>query len=243
MEIAVALIVVVLSAASMFQLNRLIARVNVRLSDNDYLNTHAGYQIALLILAVITSFLIYLQNPQNFRIYFSVGNIDAPAAPVPWFDIGSNETWIFVGLYLGAVITLGTLIFVYFQFRRLTVKLGKLLPYFGWVVVFSLTNAFSEEIIFRLGVISPLSGVLDPGYLMLMSAVIFGLAHFGGMPHGLIGIFMAGFLGWFLAKSVIETEGLFWAWFIHFLQDVVIYIGFVMANIVGKPAFSTEYSQ
>ncbi len=50
MEIAVALIVVVLSAASMFQLNRLIARVNTILSD-DYLSARAGYQIALLILA------------------------------------------------------------------------------------------------------------------------------------------------------------------------------------------------
>jgi hypothetical protein len=29
-------------------------------------------------------------------------------------------------------------------------------------------------------------------------------------------------LGWLLARSVMDTRGMGWAWFIHFLQDVVI---------------------
>jgi uncharacterized protein len=37
---------------------------------------------------------------------------------------------------------------------------------------------------------------------------------------------LAGFLGWLLAKSIVETRGIFWAWFIHFLQDVIIFTGF-----------------
>lgn len=40
---------------------------------------------------------------------------------------------------------------------------------------------------------------------------------------------MAGLLSGLLAKSVVETNGIFWAWFIHFLQDVVIFSAFVMA--------------
>ncbi|MFT6005009.1 MAG: hypothetical protein ACI8UQ_002153, partial [Bacteroidia bacterium] len=46
--------------------------------------------------------------------------------------------------------------------------------------------------------------------------------HYFGTPGGIIGVIVAGFLGWFLAKSILETKGFFWAWFIHFLQDVVI---------------------
>jgi len=42
------------------------------------------------------------------------------------------------------------------------------------------------------------------------------------MPNGVIGAFLAGVLGYVLAKSVDETQGIFWAWAIHFLQDVVI---------------------
>jgi len=38
-------------------------------------------------------------------------------------------------------------------------------------------------------------------------------------------------LGWLLAKSVIETNGIFWAWFIHFLQDIVIFSAFVLAAV------------
>ena len=33
---------------------------------------------------------------------------------------------------------------------------------------------------------------------------------------------MAGVLGFVLAKSMIETNGFFWAWLIHFAQDVII---------------------
>lgn len=32
-----------------------------------------------------------------------------------------------------------------------------------------------------------------------------------------------GTLGWFLAKSMVDTKGMGWAWFIHFLLDVVIF--------------------
>jgi len=65
---------------------------------------------------------------------------------------------------------------------------------------------------------------------MLVSAVIFGLAHYGGMPHGMVGMSMAGVLGWLLMKSVLETHGIFWAWLIHFLQDVVIFSGLILLN-------------
>lgn len=30
-------------------------------------------------------------------------------------------------------------------------------------------------------------------------------------------------MGWLLAKSMLETGGFFWAWLIHFLQDILIF--------------------
>ncbi len=240
MEIAIALIIVVISAASIFRLNSIAGQINIRVSSNDYFNAHAKYQVALFILGLITLVLVYIQNPQNLLIFLSVGNIAAPVGPVPWFGISINKTWIFAGVYLSFIITLGTLSFVCFQFRKLGASFGKVFPYVGWIVLFSLSNSFSEEAIFRLGIISPLTGVLDPDYLMLISAAIFGLVHFGGMPNGFVGVFMAGFLGWFLAKSVIETEGIFWAWFIHFLQDIVIYLSFALNSIANNRVFQRE---
>lgn len=61
--------------------------------------------------------------------------------------------------------------------------------------------------------------------IYLISALIFGSVHFFGVPGGVLGMIMAGFLGWLLARSVAETEGMAWAWFIHFLQDVIILSG------------------
>jgi membrane protease YdiL (CAAX protease family) len=91
-----------------------------------------------------------------------------------------------------------------------------------WIILFSLTNSFGEEMIFRLGIISPLKGLIAPMTIFLISAVLFGIPHFAGMPNGIIGATLAGILGFVLAKSMYETNGFFWAWFIHFLQDLVI---------------------
>jgi membrane protease YdiL (CAAX protease family) len=202
--------------------------IRIRFSSDTHLNSHLKYQIALLILASTVLALTYVQNSTNFSLLLSIGDIAGPASPVTWFGIGQHRSWLFVGLYLSVIITMGTLTFVYLQFRQLKVSLVKVLPYIGWVVLFSLTNSFSEEAIFRLGIISPAMGTIDASYIALISAALFGLAHFGGMPYGLVGMLMAGLLGWFLAKSILETHGIFWAWSIHFIQDMVIYIGFML---------------
>jgi len=231
MEVVIAISVVIVASISIFKLNKVASRIGVKVSNDSYLDSHAKYQLLLLLLSVVVLLFIYIQSQNNFHVFFSLGNINAPAEPVEWFGIGENKTWIFAGLYLCALITLGTFSFVYFQFRKQKISVKELLPYIPWVIAFSLTNSFSEEVIYRLGVIVPLYNIIDATELILLSAVIFGLVHFGGMPHGLIGMVMAGFLGWFLAKAVIETEGIFWAWFIHFIQDIVIYIGFMVNNI------------
>lgn len=98
-----------------------------------------------------------------------------------------NHSWTFVGLYLCIIITIGTLGFVYFQFKQSKVRIKLVLPYTAWIIVFSLTNSFSEEAIYRVGIISPLYGDISMRSLIRLSAGIFGIVHFGGMPHGLLG--------------------------------------------------------
>jgi len=46
-----------------------------------------------------------------------------------------------------------------------------------------------------------------------------------------VGVILAAFLGWILGKSMLETRGLFWAWFIHFLQDVLIFAFLAIGSI------------
>ena len=231
MEVVTAIAVVFFASVSIFKPNYIATKIDIKISGNSYLNSHAKYQVLLVFLSVIVLLFLYFQSSNNLKLFLSFGNISAPVEPVEWFGIGEGKTWVFAGLYLCVLITLGTFSFVYFQFRKQKIKAQEIFPYIGWIVLFSLSNSFSEEIIYRLGIIVPLYNILGVDEIILLSAIAFGLVHFGGMPHGLIGMFMAGFLGWFLTKAVVETQGLFWAWFIHFIQDVVIYIGFIVHNI------------
>lgn len=36
--------------------------------------------------------------------------------------------------------------------------------------------------------------------------------------------------GWFFAKSMIETRGIAWAWFLHFLADFTVYVVLLLAG-------------
>lgn len=111
---------------------------------------------------------------------------------------------------------------MYFQLKGQNIDYSLLKTGILWILLFSLTNSFAEEMIFRVGINSPLANLLSPNKIFLISAVIFGIAHFQGMPSGIIGVILAGLLGYVLSKSINETNGIFWAWIIHFLQDVII---------------------
>jgi membrane protease YdiL (CAAX protease family) len=92
-------------------------------------------------------------------------------------------------------------------------------------------NAFTEEAITRLSVVTALDGVFSRPTIYMISALIFGVPHYFGVPGGLLGALMAAFLGWLLARSIAETEGIFWAWFIHFLQDVIIFTSLFLVSL------------
>lgn len=64
-----------------------------------------------------------------------------------------------------------------------------------------------------------------------MAAYFFGIAHYFGTPGGILGGVLSIFMGWILGKAMLETRGLFWAWRIHFLSDVVIFF-FLAASLV-----------
>jgi hypothetical protein len=42
---------------------------------------------------------------------------------------------------------------------------------------------------------------------------------------------MTGFLAFLLGKSMLETRGLTWPWFIHFLPDTVIFFSYTVVFV------------
>jgi len=188
----------------------------------EYLDFQFTYQFYLLLITALALLLTYLLNKENFVHYFSFGKITAPAEALTWMGIKKNDTWLQTGISLSLIISLVTGIFMYLQIKQQAVNWSLLAGALGWIILFSLSNSFAEEMIFRMGIVSPLKGLVSPLFIYTISAVLFGIPHFAGMPNGIIGATMAGVLGFVLAKSLNETNGFFWAWWIHFLQDVLI---------------------
>jgi membrane protease YdiL (CAAX protease family) len=74
--------------------------------------------------------------------------------------------------------------------------------------LFALTNSFSEEIIYRFGIVGGLLNFTPKITILFISGILFGLPHYGGNTSGFIGVIMAGLMVYILAKSTIETKGL-----------------------------------
>jgi len=191
---------------------------------NTYLDVELKYQIITLILACLTLGLVFWVAPVSFQRYFSFGDISAPAVSVPAIDL-IDQNWLQLGFQFSLAISGVTFVVIYLQLMRGKQLQKHTLRFFLWVVVLALMNAFTEEMITRFSVVALLDNLIPLPYVYLTSALIFGSVHYFGMPGKIPGVLMAGFLGWLLAKSVGETQGIFWAWLIHFLQDVIIFTG------------------
>lgn len=233
MELIVTLTLLLLATVAISNINIIIKNWQFSISEHDHINDQIKYQLLLLATAIIVLTSVYFIDRQGFLSYLRIGDITAPAQGVSWLKIGDSESWLSVGTSFTILITILSFSFVFPIIRQAGSNYKILLPYLPWIVLFSLTNSFAEEVIYRLGVIIPLSGVYETATILIISAVAFGLTHVRGVPGGLIGVSMAAFLGWLLAKSVIETNGIFWAWSIHFVQDVVIFSA-LLFSLVNK---------
>ena len=222
MKTYISIFIVLVATGVLLSANKWLQQRRFLFSNNAYVDDQIKYQTLLLLTALGVLILVYLLNKESFISLFSIGNINAPTEKMTLFGIKEGDKWLETGLSLSLVITSVTAIFMYYQLKPYTVDWRLLGQGIGWILLFSFTNSFGEEAIYRLGILSPLKGMLPPTSLFLISAVLFGIPHFAGMPKGVIGVAMAGILGFVLAKSVYETNGIFWAWLIHFLQDVVI---------------------
>ena len=202
------------------------------IQENPYLDQHAVYQTGafVLVLAVLT--LAYALRPASFKEFFRAGHTGAPAGRLVWLGIKEGERWKSVGWSMLIIISVVTGIFMGMQLGQETPSWNRLFAWIPWILLFAAMNAVAEEVIFRFNLIVLLTGRMSAQAIYLISAVLFGLPHYAGMPNGLLGVLMAGVLGYVLAKSVVETKGMFWAWFIHFIQDVLI-IG-SMALMAGR---------
>lgn len=194
------------------------------ISKHGIVNFTFTMQMMTLLYSVVVLMIMYLYRKENFRTFFRFR-----------FSSPGKSDWNSYAPIIAVAFTVGTAAMMSFNVMAekgtINQSFFALLPL---VFLFAATNAWSEEIFTRFVIAVGLYRKLPVDVICLISALIFGIPHFFfGTPNGLFGIIASGSLGWFMAKLVMETKSLGWAWFIHFLQDLMIFGAGAMI-IAGK---------
>lgn len=198
------------------------------LFSTNYLNRTMVYQTTTLVLSLVIVLITALQTKFQSIHLLSIKRIDGEVVPEPWIGITkkNKDSWKKLGLNFTIIISIVTAVTIYFQVFKNGVIQTFSLTSFLLIILFALNNSFVEEVTFRHTFASIVEyHKLNPYISKALSAIIFGGVHYFGTPGKIPGVILAGFLGWFLSKSIHETKGFFWAWLIHFVQDVIIMTG------------------
>jgi len=205
-------------------------QINLQIHPNSFVNGLAKYQIFALLVGILVTVSIFFLSPES-RQLLSKGELSIIADKEKWLGINGKSSWRINGLQLLLFTSIATGIFMV-----LAVKYTNSIDNFQWsfiplILLFSLTNSLSEELIFRFGIVGGLFNHYPKLTILIISAILFGLPHYFGWPSGFAGVLMSGVLGYILCKATIETKGLSIAWTIHFVQDIIIFTALMMINI------------
>lgn len=181
-------------------------------------------QTAKVATSVVMVGLLLLLGLKRRDFFLAVGSLRAPIKPAPLLGFPHRDPWYRFGLIWGFGIAFALFAVPYVMIRPSGEDLLVVVPAVPSIVVYAAVNALNEEVTYRAPLLATLEPAVGSTQAMWQTAVFFGVAHYFGTPGGLMGAALAVFMGWILSKAMVETRGLFWPWFIHFLRDVAIFV-------------------
>ena len=173
--------------------------------------------------AVLVSLTLIGSGATRRDLYLCKGNPGAPAQPISFLGLRKPVPWTWLGPAVIAVFALALAPYLYLTVHPNFNFVGRIFHTLPWSLAVATLNAASEEFQFRCVPLAHLRDVFRPAENVLLTAVFFGIGHYYGQPSGPLGVVMAGFAGWIWARSMIDTRGTVWAFFIHMAQDIVIF--------------------
>ena len=191
-------------------------------------------QTGKLIIALVMILILFILGYDNRDFFLTIGNLRAPIKPVPLLGFPKSDPWPKFGLQWGFYIAAALAIVQYLGLRPNMNLMIKVVPILPSILFYAALNAFNEEILYRSPLLATLEPVAGSRNALWISAYFFGIAHYFGTPGGLVGGIASIFMGWILGKGMLETRGLFWSWWIHFLSDIAIFSFLTMALIQSQ---------
>lgn len=198
------------------------------LASHGFISGMLRLQLIDIGIAATLLVLIWRLHGRRDRIYFGIGKLTATFGP-SWLRIGHLPLrWRLAGPLIG--IGGGVCVLAYVRYTGLPVANPKPMLVL-WALLIAAMNAFAEESTWRNGLLSSLEPHFGARQAILASAVMFGVGHWNSLPYGVTGVVMTMTLGYFAAKAMIETKGMFWSWFMHFIPDCVIFYYWAMGTL------------
>lgn len=188
-------------------------------------------QIARVLSAVgmVLVSLVLLGSPRRF--FLVNGDLKARANPIPLL-LTRPPAWNRLGPSVAGAMVLGLIVFIFVLGRPPAMSgISAVLPLLPFILLFAAANAFGEEMVYRAPWLAALETPIGPAHALLLTAAYFGLAHFYGVPYGILGCIMAFIPDWLMGKAMLETRGFLWPWIIHFCMDTVIFFAIALGSV------------
>lgn len=222
MDLVLTLLAILVGTAAIFGIGHWSAIQANRDGKYSELRKQFWYQPTAFIAVWLLAWLFSLVTRDGRHISL-IGNLTAATDAFEWLGFAKHTSWSEVGPTFVVIPFVVTVVVVYFQLiHKKHANLGQLPLAVLAAIPLSVANSLTEEILFRYIPVRGLSGQLAPIAVALLCAIAFGAPHYFGKPGKIPGVLMAGFLGYVMAWSVLDTGSLEWAWIIHFVQDVPI---------------------
>lgn len=97
---------------------------------------------------------------------------------------------------------------------------GRVVTWLPVIAAGALVNSAAEEFVYRHAAIRASREVMGTTPAMLLTSLVFGLAHVTGNPGGLTGVLYTGLFGLVCAHAMLRVRGFAWNLPIHFFGDV-----------------------
>ena len=160
--------------------------------------------------------------------FLTVGNLKAVAEPERWGIPRKPETWPGFGGRYAIIIVVLFLVFMVPAMQPSLSNLSVGLVLFA--ALCALMNAFAEEFLYRSALLPQVLPLFGNGASLILVAAWFGIGHYFGVPQGLTGVILTTIGGWIFAKAMVETRGMGWPLFLHFVSDFTVYVVILLAG-------------